>query len=112
MPSINITDLMRSIARSEIDKDKDSIGNYGFSEPPDISYKAPIETPAPDPSPGHPVDQVTDQTVPELQTPNPSEITYQQVLVYPTVSSDNPSVSVDIIIDGSAEKYEINWVTA
>lgn len=133
---------IRALTQQEIDKDKDSgRKGAGAESSSQETYLGEIQTQSTVPNnpieptseeraagvvtpptsdnlnpvigiPSHSEDQVTSQPISELITPLDSQISIQQTLILPSLSSDVASVSVDIFIDGSAEKYEINWVTA
>ena len=90
--------------------------------PPDNSYSTGVVTENPldsdvpegsdeDSSPAHSSTQVSQAENSTLITPLNEDITINQTLISPLISSDNASVSVDITIDGNAEEYEVYWVT-
>lgn len=66
---------------------------------------------ATEPSTPQPPEQVSDPAVPSIPTPDSTQITIEQTLIPPSLTSDVASVSVDIIIPGDEERYEINWIT-
>jgi hypothetical protein len=99
-----------------------AMATVGAGLSPDNSYSTGVVTVNPldsdalegsdeDSSPAHSSTQVSQAENSTLITPLNEDITINQTLISPLISSDNASVSVDITIDGNAEEYEVYWVT-